>query len=451
MIWRPQAPDLVQVGHKRSFDDYTLRLGDIMRGERATLGKSLLDVQRELKIKAAYIAAIENADPTAFDTPGFVAGYVRSYARFLGLDPEWAYETFCREGKFETAHGMSALASGRVAKAGKPEPVRKKAEPRDPFSDPTAPFVPKGRSSFSGIEPGALGSVAVLIALIGVIGYGGWTVLQEVQKVRFAPVEQTPDLISDLDPMGAGEEFAAIEVEEDEDIAAPSLEAFDRLYRPEALEVPVLVSRDAPISTLDPRQQGTLAALSEATTQAPRRLASAEASDSDLPQTERRPAEMLVASADGEGEAVASGIDAALAEAMGVTAASAVTPEDADTDRVQVLAEPAPGVTLFAVRETWVRVSAADGTVILEKIMQPGENFALPNTVEPPTLRTGNAGGLYFAVNDQTYGPAGENGRVVGNLVLAADSVSESFAVADLERDADLAGFVRVADNTTAE
>ena len=42
----------------RGFDDYALRLGDIMRGERATLGKSLLDIQRELKIKAAYIAAI---------------------------------------------------------------------------------------------------------------------------------------------------------------------------------------------------------------------------------------------------------------------------------------------------------------------------------------------------------------------------------------------------------
>ncbi len=66
----------------KSFDDFDLRLGDIMRGERATMGKSLLDVQRELKIKATYIAAIENADPSAFESPGFVAGYVRSYARY---------------------------------------------------------------------------------------------------------------------------------------------------------------------------------------------------------------------------------------------------------------------------------------------------------------------------------------------------------------------------------
>ena len=58
----------------KGFDAFDMRLGDMMRGERATMGKSLLDVQRELKIKAAYISAIENADPSAFDTPGFIAG-----------------------------------------------------------------------------------------------------------------------------------------------------------------------------------------------------------------------------------------------------------------------------------------------------------------------------------------------------------------------------------------
>ena len=34
------------------FDDFEMRLGDMMRGERATIGKSLLDVQRELRIRA---------------------------------------------------------------------------------------------------------------------------------------------------------------------------------------------------------------------------------------------------------------------------------------------------------------------------------------------------------------------------------------------------------------
>ena len=59
---------------QHGFDSFELRLGDLMRGERATLGKSLLDVERELRIKASYVAAIENADPESFDTPGFIPG-----------------------------------------------------------------------------------------------------------------------------------------------------------------------------------------------------------------------------------------------------------------------------------------------------------------------------------------------------------------------------------------
>jgi hypothetical protein len=218
-----------QEAETTGFDAFDLRLGDLMRGERATLGKSLLDVQRELKIKAAYIAAIENADPTAFDTPGFIAGYVRSYARYLKMDPDWAFDTFCGESGFATAHGMSAEAS-----AAKPSILQKRPiKGHDIFSSSATPFVPEGDALFSRIEPGAVGSVFVLAALIGGIGYGGWTVLQEVQRVQFAPVEQAPTVVSDIDPLAGGANIAP-ETGQVASFSAPSVEAFDRLYRPQA-------------------------------------------------------------------------------------------------------------------------------------------------------------------------------------------------------------------------
>ena len=85
----------------KGFDSYEVSLGDALRGERATLGKSLLDVERDLKIRAAYISAIEECDIDAFPNTGFVAGYVRSYARYLNLDPDPTFEAFCREANFK--------------------------------------------------------------------------------------------------------------------------------------------------------------------------------------------------------------------------------------------------------------------------------------------------------------------------------------------------------------
>ena len=90
------------------FDSYTLLLGE-SEGERATLGKSLLQVQKDLKIKAAYISAIENCDIDAFPNKGFIAGYVRSYARYLNLNVEETYERFCAESGFSFYDGARKL------------------------------------------------------------------------------------------------------------------------------------------------------------------------------------------------------------------------------------------------------------------------------------------------------------------------------------------------------
>ncbi|MCK0094777.1 helix-turn-helix domain-containing protein [Yoonia sp. F2084L] len=373
------------------FDAYDLRLGDLMRGERATMGKSLLDVQRELKIKAAYIAAIENADPSAFDTPGFIAGYVRSYARYLGMDPDDAFATFCKESGFVTAHGMSAEASSLKGKSFDPAstPLGK-----DIFSSSATPFIPAGEAVFSGVEPRAIGSVAVLIALISALGYGGWTVLQEVQKVQFAPIEQTPVVLSDLDPLAG----ATNAIETNDALAgfqAPTAQALDRLYRPQALDVPVLVARDAPISTLSP---GTIGALMP---------------DVGVPEVP----ELSVASAD------------------------LPTPP-----AIQVVEPDVPELQLVAVRPAWVRVRSADGTVIFEGVMEPGQNFVVPATEEPATLRVGESGAMYFAVNGVHYGPVGPSGVVTSNVALTTQSLTETYAVADLTADDDLAEIVNVAE-----
>lgn len=386
--WRSK-PQAAEEEKPKGFDDFELRLGDVMRGERATLGKSLLDVQRELKIKATYIAAIENADVAAFETPGFVAGYVRSYARYLGMDPDWAFARFCKEANFTVAHGMSASAAPqRLSQA------RVRPEFSDPLANPNASFVPRGESVFSRIEPGAFGSVAVLLVLIGAIGYGGWSVLREVQRVQLAPVDEAPVVVAQIDPLdGAG--MAPVDLVQPEgtpDVladgtAAPDL--MDRLYRPEALDVPVMVSRDGPIASIDPRMGGVAASV------------------------------------------------------------AGVADDGLGGDTVQVLADARPGVEVLAVRPAWVRVSSADGTVLFEKILDAGERYQVPDLETAAVFRTGNSGSVYFVVNGQTYGPAAPGANIAKDIALGSNSLIESFALADLTADSALAE-VMTADASTA-
>lgn len=388
MRWRKGEPSAEAEDRPKGFDDFDLRLGDLMRGERATLGKSLLDVQRELKIKATYIAAIENADVSVFETPGFVAGYVRSYARYLGMDPEAAYQQFCVEANFTTAHGMSPAASAARGPVARP---RVRPQGLDALGDPNSLFAPRGESLWSRVEPGAVGSLAVLVLLIAGIGYGGWSVLREVQRVQVAPVDQAPSVVAQIDPLGnvgQGAALRTVEAPEPEvvETAAPSLEALGRLYRPQALDLPQLVSRDGPIAAIDPRSTGPMGA-----------------------------------------EAVAEADPA----------------EDAP---VRVVAEAPPPVEIFAVRPSWVRVQAADGTVLFEKILDAGERYTVPQGEAPARLRAGNSGSLYFAVNGQTYGPAAPGAQVVRNVALSPESLTDSYQLADLTRDPDLARIVAVAE-----
>lgn len=382
------------------FDEFEVPLGDLLRGERATMGKSLLDVQRELHIRATYIAAIEAGDLSAFEAPSFIAGYVRSYARYLGMDPDWCYRKFCVETRFAVVADLdrntapkprteilptSELSNGLLA--------------RTSLADRPDPF-------WRRIDIGAVGSVAVVAALVIGLGFGGWTVLKEVQRVQLAPADQPPQVITDLDPVVSG--------------AAPRMESADvsprlpaargrdetgtgsalpqetargvvRTYEPEALEAPIMVARDGPIGAIRPE---------------PESLPSDDFSEA---------------------------IGLALNEAVG-------TAPD-----VQVRQDAPPLIEVLAVRPSWIRVRATDGTVLFEKVLDAGERYAVPQTEEAPMLRAGNSGSVYLLVDGRPYGPTAPGAQVVDSIALSAQAVAEDFATADLSGDQDLRNFVNVA------
>ena len=63
-------------------------LGERFRAAREARGLSLSDVAEQIRIRSVYLAAIEDENWPAIGAPVYVRGFLRTYARFLGLEPE---------------------------------------------------------------------------------------------------------------------------------------------------------------------------------------------------------------------------------------------------------------------------------------------------------------------------------------------------------------------------
>jgi hypothetical protein len=361
------------------YGPYEYALGDELRGERATLGKTLLDIQRDLRIKAAYIAAIEDCKPEVFPNPSFIAGYVRSYARYLSMDPDEVFHRFCQESGFVPGSGGQAKikAAGSGAAKAMPGGFR--------------PDFPLARAQGLGLPQiplSAIGSVLVLVGLLGALGYGGWMVLQNIQRVQFAPVEELPVAVAEVDALEAPE-VTAIEEPALTDLASPvAATALADLYRQQELEVPILVPRDGPIAALDPDRTGLLAGYKPA------------------------------------GPGAAPEIPPALVEAE----AQGPPPPP------QVTAAPEPPrLVVVAERAAWIRVYLENGTIIFERILEKGETYTPPEGVGAPLIWAGNSGSVYVKVGNALHGPLGSGTRAVRDILLDPKTIVERFArVADI-------------------
>ncbi|MCB9421841.1 MAG: helix-turn-helix domain-containing protein [Ardenticatenaceae bacterium] len=68
--------------------------GHILREARENKGLTLADVQDKTRINARFLAALEQGNYDRLPTPVHVRGFLRNYARFLGLDPQPLVERY---------------------------------------------------------------------------------------------------------------------------------------------------------------------------------------------------------------------------------------------------------------------------------------------------------------------------------------------------------------------
>lgn len=151
------------------------RLGEWLRAERVRLGFSYAEVERDTHINRAYLEALEGEHYDALPAPVYTRGFVRLYARRLGIDPAVAVAllpealpippglepsaALRRHGRESPAIALPRLPSMRV-------PSLRVPEMRDPRPGLRLPSVPSGRVRLPG------GSVSPEARRWGLAGLG---------------------------------------------------------------------------------------------------------------------------------------------------------------------------------------------------------------------------------------------------------------------------------------
>ena len=130
--------------------------GDALRQQREALGLNFSDVAGALRIKPAYLAAIEEGRPDRLPGPAYAAGFVRAYGDHLGLD------------------GAEILRRFRLEAAG-----------LDAKPDLSFPM-PLGERSVPGR------AMLLLALILAICGYGAWYYLSTDELARPERVTEVP-------------------------------------------------------------------------------------------------------------------------------------------------------------------------------------------------------------------------------------------------------------------
>jgi hypothetical protein len=387
----------------RGYDEYEVTLGDEMRGERASLGKSLHDAQSDLRIKANVIRAIEDCDLDGFPNDSVVAGYVRSYARYLGLDQEDCYRRFCAESGFQSpVAALGGLDQPRQSGGGLQNIVAAGTAlgaglTQSRFAVKSAPTRFSARISLGGLT-----STLAMLGLIVGLGYGGYALLQDIQRVGFAPLPQAPEVVAEaplITPPAVDGGF----------LRRPDADAYQgdgvlAVAAPAELPPPSMPTRDGPISAIDPATSGVFRD----------------------PVRDRDPA-----LSNGLAAAGAAG-DPRLANDPPANLAQA-NPAQADPAQSEAVPAGPPKIVVHATHAAWIRVRDGADAVVFQGTLAAGGQYELPDRIAAPLLRAGNAGAVYVLVDGAPYGPVGGSGSVIKNLSLRAADIATLVPEANAE------------------
>jgi len=354
-------------------DSAQRRIADDLLQARLARGLEVADAAKTLRIRAVYLAALEEGRFADLPGPTYVAGFLRAYGRLLDLDGDELVRRYKDESGGVLVHQQLNF----------PIPA---SEARHPT--------------------GFMIAAALIVALAVA---GAWYVVQERDLDVIERVPEVPEEIveagDNAQAATTGQDLMATEAEKAliDDLAAD-------ITSPEAAEdgvaqepaVAVAGGQDAAADDQTEVPQAE-------TAQDEANAVTTEAIESAAVQTEAVTTEATAEVATGDGGEMA----ASEAEIMA---------ENGYVPRVYGRTNTDSRVEIRAVEETWIQVEAPGNEILLTRVLLPGDIYRVPNR-DDVTLDTGNAGGLEVRVDGTLIGPLGAPGIVIRNVTLAPDAL----------------------------
>jgi cytoskeleton protein RodZ len=367
-----------------------MSVSDMLRSRRMSLSYELSEIAVALRIRLAYLEAIEQGRFN--DLPGatYAHGFLRTYAEHLGLDPQLVLRRF----KEETSGGLTA----------KPELYLPKPAPE------------------SRIPGGALLLLAVLLAGSA---YGGWYYINSTGRdlvdfvpelperlasaLNIAPAAPAPGLVVPVTPTEPAPTSSSSQPPSAPPSQPPAVAAAPSGNSP--AHAPVAPAARSP------------AASPPAVTAAAPPAAPDEGDEEENPIVESTPlndprsAQAALPSASPPPLPAASGQVAGLP----MPPAAPGAPEAGQGDaRVYGATSGQSRIQIRATQDSWIQVRDSGGDLLMTRVLRPGDVYRVPDKAGLK-MQTGNAGGLQVSVDGGQSMAMGTPGQVMRGVPLDPD------------------------------
>ena len=370
-----KSEDELSGGEAAGSDSVSRRtIGELLRETRLAYGGQVDKIAASLRIRAAYLTAIEESKYDRLPAQVYAMGFVRAYANFLGLDADEAVRRFKQEtSAFEAPRGLSFP-------------------------------VPLGERSIPG------GTMLLAALIFAFCGYGLWYYVSTGERARPERVSLVP---SELKPP-----------------APPQPPA--NAATPPATTSPV--SSDAggaaALPPAPPKSDAVAAAPAETAPPAPSAPASSSSTTAPPATSETAPAPPAPPESPARlappAAATAPAVSPPVAALLSPTAPPA-PPPSLDQSRIFGAVGAPARIVISAHKDSWVQIRE-DNRILVDRILHPGDSYRVPDR-PGLVLRTGNGSGLDIAV-DGAMAPA-VGGTVRRNIALDPARLMAGTAITD--------------------